>query len=105
MSLGTLGNASAIYFTLVTLPYTEVKRLVGFLDPRRVVFLLPGNLTVCGSPLTEGRGKQKPKSSKKVTTQNHADDGRTLPKLIGDNCAGITKEVIENVRKVLDRAN
>ena len=87
---------------IITLLYTEVKRLVGFLDPRRFVFLLLDNLTLCGSPLTGGRGKQQLEFSKKVNIENHAADGRTLPKLIGDNCAGITKQVIENVGKVLD---
>ena len=91
-----------LYFIFVTLLYTEVKRLVGFLDPRRLVFLLPGNLTPCVSPLTEGRGKQQLKFSKKVNIENHAADGRTIPKLIGDNCAGITKKGIENMGKVLD---
>ena len=73
-----------------------------FLDPRRFVFLLPGNLTICSSPLTEGRGKRQLKFSKKVNIENHAADSRTLPKLIGDNCAGITKQVIEILGKVVD---
>ena len=78
-----------VYFIFVTLLYTEVKRLVGFLDPRMFVFLLLGNLALCGSPLTGGRGKQQLKFSKKVNIENHAVDGRTLPKLIGDNCTRI----------------
>ena len=37
-----------------------------------------------------------------MNIENNSADGRTLPILIGDNCAGITKQVIENVGKVLD---